>query len=127
MTEEMNLETLAQGAYSGLQGRNRLEFVIKTQQEWSDFYRVLTNRNHPQPPTPSVDFDKYTIVAAFMGEKNNGGYTTEITKVVKDGTGARIYVQESSPAGGRSTMALTQPYHVVKVPKLSGKVGFNYL
>lgn len=126
MTEEMNLETLAKGDYSGLQGRPRQEFVIRTQQEWSDFYRALVSRSSPQPSTPTVDFDQYTILAAFMGEKNKGGYATEITSVVKNGDNAEVWVQEISPVGGRNTMALTQPYHIVKVPTVKGKVEFIY-
>ena len=126
MSTELNLETITQGKTCGMKGRLRQDFVIDTEQAWSDFYRSLVSNAFPTPATPRIDFDKYTVLAVLMGQKPSGGYSTEIAQVVQSGNDAEVYVQESS-AGGKSATVMTQPYHVVKVPKIEGKVEFKYL
>jgi len=125
MTEELKLETIAKGNYSGLEGP-RNSWVIDTQQAWSAFYNKLESKNILRPTAPSVDFSHYTILAVYMGQKSSGGYSTEISKVLQNGKDLEVQVQEFSHSNSMS-MALTQPYHIVKVPKAEGKVEFKYL
>ena len=127
MTTEMNLETVAKGMYCGLEGPQNT-WEIKTEQAWSAFYAKLESRSNPRPVTPSVDFSKYQILAVFMGEQTSGGYSTEMTGVVKNEDNLEVQVQESSPGDDDCcSAAFTQPYHVVKVEKVKGKVEFRYL
>lgn len=126
MTEEMKLETIAKGYYCGLEG-SRNNWIINTEQAWSAFYVKLESRSSPRPPTPFVDFSKYTVVAAFMGEFPTDGYSTEIHKVLQQGKKMEVQIQESSPGEDDCCLqAFTQPYHVVKVEKVEGKVEFTY-
>ncbi len=123
----MKLETIAQGDSCRLEGP-RNSWAIHTEQAWSVFYIKLESTSNSRPQIPGVDFSKYSILAVFMGEKNNGGYSTEITRVLQNGKNVEVYVQETSPKpGDRNGQALTQPYHIVKIPKADGKVEFKYL
>ena len=122
----MKLETLAQGSHSGLRGRRRQELVIRTQPEWDDFYRTLVSEISPQPTMPVIDFNQYSVLAVFRGEKYGNGYSTDITTVIKTGDNIEVYVRESSPVGKLTSLDLSQPYHVVKVEKVKGKVKFSY-
>ena len=127
MTTEMNLETIAKGVYCGLEGPQNT-WEIKTEQAWSAFYAKLESRSNPRPSTPPVDFSQHAVLAVFMGEKQTGGYFTEISKVLQNGDDLEVQVQESSPGDDDCySQGDSQPYHLVKVPRVKGKVEFRYL
>jgi hypothetical protein len=58
-------------------------------------------------------FDRNLVVAAFMGERNTGGYSVDITQDV-DGV---VQVAAKEPGkGGMVTQVLTTPFKVVSLP-----------
>ena len=58
-------------------------------------------------------FDRNLVVAAFMGERNTGGYSVEITQ---DGDGL-VHVAAKEPGkGAMVTQVLTTPFKVVSLP-----------
>jgi hypothetical protein len=82
------------------------------------------------PPVPVVDFTSQIIDVVFRGTKSSGGYGVEVTSVdEEEGGGGDLVVNflTSDPfPGGMTTMALTQPYHIVKIDHLGGgKVTFE--
>ena len=74
-----------------------------------------------------VNFSNEMLIAVFMGNRNTGGFATEITSVTNLGNSIEVNVTETSP--GRRCMtvqALTQPYHIIKTAKMTKQVIFNY-
>jgi hypothetical protein len=117
--------TLDKGGSSGI--RERKFVVVKTEQEWAELWRAHASVVIPPRERPSVDFNNEMVVAAFLGEQRNGGFTVEITRIEENSEKNKLNVfwRETKPlAGGMTSQALTQPYHVVKNKKLESTVTF---
>jgi hypothetical protein len=84
----------------------------------------------PQGETPP-DFSKETVLAVGMGPQSSGGYEIRITKITHMAggiTGGMTFVNyvERRPAPGEMvTLALTNPVHLVRIPKLRSRFVFT--
>jgi hypothetical protein len=110
------------GAFSRQETANRV--VVKDQKAWEDLWAIMNGRIRPQPELPKIDFDKQMVIGVFMGSRNSGGYSVKITGIESNGK-LTVKVKETSPGRGMAgAAALTQPYHVVLVPKSDKPVEF---
>lgn len=118
------IRTLVKGHRSGI--REPLEAVARTSEDWSDLWR----RHSPGTPrrtAPDLDLDKEMVAAVFLGEKHTGGYTVEITRADTDGSTLFLYYRTGSPnPQGMVIQVLTQPYHMVRLPKLDTRCVFVF-
>ncbi|MCA1591336.1 MAG: protease complex subunit PrcB family protein [Acidobacteria bacterium] len=65
-------------------------------------------------PDVGADFFKSNlVVAAFLGERNTGGYSVGITR---EAGGALVVSEQTPPEGAMLTQALTNPFRIVSVP-----------
>jgi hypothetical protein len=65
------------------------------------------------------------VVGLFVGEKSTGGYEVEITRAERrDAKLYLYYVEKSPPRDAMVTQVLTQPYHLVKIPRDDTPVTF---
>ncbi|MEH1912928.1 protease complex subunit PrcB family protein [Nostoc sp.] len=130
----MNIDftTIARGSDSGYQSASQM--VIDNSERWIDLWQQHTSNAEPPPPIPQVDFTRYSVVAVFAGEQPTGGYSVEILSAETSGS----QTQERSPiaitvqyrqreAGDFVTEALTYPYHIIRIPKIDGKVVFKHI
>jgi len=85
--------------------------IITSQPQLATLYKELNIEE-----VPTVDFTKNNVVALFLGQKNNGGYSIGIKSVTFDGDTATVNTVETKPTG-MSTMAITNPYYVATVTK----------
>jgi hypothetical protein len=120
--------TIARGSNSGYQSASQM--VIKNSEQWIDCWQQHTSNTEPPPPVPRVDFTRYSIVAVFAGEQPTGGYSVEILSVETSGSPTQeqlaITVQHLQPgAGDFVTEALTYPYHIIRIPRIDGRVVFK--
>jgi len=103
-----DLEILAQGIQSRIQ--HPFVAVIRDAQTYAELKKA-------EPQLPKLDeefFESSIAVAAFLGERNTGGYSVEITR-----EGGGILVTENKP--GKSAMVtqmITFPFELVSVPAL---------
>jgi len=111
--------TLAKGFVSGM--HEPAQIVIRSQDEWVAVWGRHT-RAHAQPPSaPPVDFSREMVVGIFMGQRGTGGYEIEITRVERADSQLRVYYRSKDPEpGAMVTQMLTQPYHVIKLPRDDG-------
>ncbi len=123
----MNIEftTIAQGSNSGYQSASQV--VIDNSEQWNDLWQRHTCNTEPPPPVPQVDFTRYSVVVVFAGEQPTGGYLVEILSAETSGSQTQeqlaITVQHRQPkAGDFVTEALTYPYHMIRIPKIHGRV-----
>jgi len=99
--------------------------MVQSEVEWRDLWSKTTSNQTPPPQLPDVDFEKETLIAAFMGTERTGGYAIEITKITETDSALMVSVKEISPGPNCIvTMALTQPYHIVKILKTEKQVEF---
>jgi len=65
------------------------------------------------------------VAGVFSGEKSTGGYEVEITRAErKDSRLYLYYLEKSPPPDAIVTQVLTQPYHLVKLPRDDARVVF---
>lgn len=99
--------------------------VIKDQTEWNNLLlkiNILTAANSIMPDI-DVDFTKYQVIAVIDQVRNSGGYSIDITKITETNNSIFVKVEQLKP-GGFYTV-ITQPYHIVKIPKTNKKIVFK--
>lgn len=113
----------ATAASSGIRDRRRL--VIRTDSEWEAFWSDLLSNRMPTPPAPEIDFDRFVVIAATMGQRPTGGHAIGIADVEHVGGEYRVTVVETSPGPGCvTTQALTAPATAVRVERREGGATF---
>ena len=116
--------TLVKGLNSGV--REPAQVVIRSPNEWAAFWGRHTQAQTRPPPTPPVDFSRDMVVVLFMGERATGGYEIEVTNVERTDVGLSIRYRTRSPdPGAMLIQALTQPFHLIRLPRIDGSVIFE--
>jgi hypothetical protein len=89
----------------------------------TDYRAFFANTNVVIPPQPRIDWSTEDMLVACMGSKPSSGYGIKITRVELMTGGitanhAFVDVTETTPTpGGIGLTVMTQPVHVVRVPK----------
>jgi len=99
--------------------------VIKDTQAWTAFMAKInaTNNETGKFTETNIDFTKYQIIAVVDEIYKNGGHSIDITKISEEPK--RINVKVEKLLKGNIATVITQPYHIVKIPKTSKKVVFK--
>jgi hypothetical protein len=118
-------EILKGDIYNGKDSNPKGNLVIKDQTTWND---VLSKMNLILPanmifPDTNIDFTKYQVIAVFDQVRNYGGYSIDITKITETRNRIIVKVEQLKP-GGIATV-ITQPYHIIKMPKNDKKIVFE--
>jgi PrcB C-terminal len=118
--------TIQKGNFSGV--RAPLQIVVRTPAEWESLWKRHASTQSPPSPAPVIDFRAEMVAGVFLGEKSTGGYEVEITKAeLKDGSLVIYYLEKNPGSGGAAIQAITQPFHLVKLPKTDAPVVFSRL
>ena len=98
--------------------------VIRDSTEWETFWAQANAQVEPTPELPAVNFADSMLLVAGLGTRATGGHTVSIDSVAR-GTTLRVFVTSVTP-GPRcmTTMAITWPVQVVRVPRFDGSVEF---
>jgi PrcB C-terminal len=100
----------------------RERLVVRSRAEWEALWARLQAR---LDPAPAVDFAREMLLVAALGERPSGGYRVSIPAVAQDGALLRAEVLEIRPGRGcMTTMAVTTPVAVVRVPRSEAPVEF---
>jgi hypothetical protein len=97
--------------------------VLRDRAAWEAAWREL-QAGLAAGPAPAVDFGREMVVVVAAGQKSSGGHAVRVdgTSQGADG-GLVVHVTATSPGEGcMSTMALTSPVDVVRVPRAPGAV-----
>jgi hypothetical protein len=87
--------------------------LIRNPSEW---YAAMDRAGamHPVPP-PAIDWSKYAVVLAVLGEQPVLGYGIEITQALRHGQDLLLKVDVELPDVQNPTQNFTSPYHIVQV------------
>ena len=102
------------------------QLVFQTRDELS---KVWVADGGKEADIPAIDFEKETVVAVFSGQKNSGGYSIKIERILSQKRGSVesivVLFRETVPTpGSMQTRALTFPGHVVVIQKSVAKFSF---
>ena len=113
---QISFSTLSKGVYSGL--TQPTQQIIRSEKIWLGVWAQLQSHLVPIPPAPKVNFSKNTVVVVSLGQQSSGGHDIEVESVVLKGKVIEIGLAIQHPGPGcLTTQALTQPYHVISVPR----------
>lgn len=111
---------LARGNHSGVRAERMS--VIRDNEALARAWSEAGERGDP----PTVDFQESMVVAVFMGERRTGGHRVRVESVRESGDEMVISVNMEAPGRNcMTTQALTQPYQIVRLPRLEGEVAFQ--
>ena len=114
------------GKISGITEKTHV--VVNDSKAWNELYKKIhSNSLGGSHAIPYVDFEKYTVIAVFMGEQPNQQYSLEIQKVTEvKGLKhfIKVYANEiQRKTSGETVPALTsQPYELIKIKKTDLRV-----
>ena len=92
--------------------------LITTADEWRTLWKSVGSNRMPAPPVPEVNFEENYLVASFLGNRNNGGYSVSVTDMSLNNGTLSVSVLETKPGTNCFvTDAITQPYIIVSVAK----------
>lgn len=92
--------------------------VINSAEEWEGLLQQMSTVNGlPENFGGDIDFSQYTVIAAFSDIQTTGGHFIDVVSVVQTNTALVVSVENSMDGEGNATMIITQPYHIVKIPK----------
>jgi hypothetical protein len=116
--QELPVQTVDQYSFSGLTQR-RFE-VITTTEDWEALWAQTHALVLQPPPLPQLDFTEEMVIAVASGEQSTGGHAITITRVLVLDETLEVWVDEALPAHGQFvSQALCQPYHFVRVPRVT--------
>ncbi|MBA4155114.1 hypothetical protein [Flavobacterium sp.] len=70
-----------------------------------------------------IDFTNYTVIVVIDRIYGNGGHTIDITNITEFETTIVVTVENLQTGNGSSVV--TQPYHIVKIPKATKPIVFE--
>ncbi|HKZ94207.1 MAG TPA: protease complex subunit PrcB family protein [Candidatus Bathyarchaeia archaeon] len=122
--EKLEFATIDRGSHSGQ--INPAYFVIQDTETWIEVWNQHAQFMLDPPPPPSIDFSKHTVIAAFMGEVNTGGYAVNVYDLIDTGSSIVAKIEKTRPGPTCIvTQALTQPYHIVQIAKTDKPIFFD--
>ncbi len=123
-SKELPFETIEIGSYG--KEKQRKDYTITNQHDWQDLWDKIYSTRSPKPSLPKIDFTQSIIIGVFLGQRNTGGYSIEITKVLETEKNIEVLVEETSPGEGcMVSMALTYPMHIIKIQKVDKEIEFK--
>ena len=114
---------------NGFHSETGFRLVIKTQEEFNDFWKRFTSQMIPdnRPPQPEVDFSKDMIVVSAMGQRpTSGPYLTFIDGACEVDGQVEVFVSNvDNPKciGGWTTLSF--PADAVLIPRTDLPVVFR--
>jgi hypothetical protein len=100
---------------SGFDDATRL--VVRDTTAWRSAWVRLNARFFPQPPLPTIDFSRETVLIAAMGERASGGFEIHLDSILRRPDAIEVSVRSVVPGDGCMLSAtFTQPVDVAKIP-----------
>ena len=100
--------------------------VIKSREEFSDFWKGLTMPGQSLPPLPEIDFSKEMIIAAVMGQRPTSGYLTVIDGACEVDGQVEVFISSvEDPSCIGVFDSYTYPSDAVRIPRSDLPVVFR--
>ena len=119
---ELIFTDVGSGSLYGDEGIQQSNLVLNNQTEWQN---LLTQVNAVSPVSDNfeettIDFESYTVIAVFLEIKPTS-WGIEVTSVFENENDILVSNEETE---GDATI-LSQPFHIVKIPKTTKDIVFE--
>jgi hypothetical protein len=112
---------IGKGIHSGNALQSNL--VITNQADWLQLMNSLTSANTSNFTETNIDFNNFQLLVSIDGTRPNTGYSIDISNVIENIT--NITATVSILNSGNGFTVLSQPFHIVKIPKSTKPVVFQ--
>ena len=121
----VQFSVIAQGDPSPSQTQNisKSNLVIKDSESWNNLLNTISTYEIARFTETNIDFSKYRVIVVFDQVYSNGGHSIDITKITEDHY--HIFVKVEKLLKGNDATVVTQPYHIVKIPKTEKEIVFK--
>jgi hypothetical protein len=111
---------------NGVEGINESNIVVNDDTSWEILLDQMTTVNNlPWNFGPNVDFTQSTVIATFDKVQMSGGFAIDIISVTEGNGKVVVDIEKSEGGEGAATAIITQPYHIVIIPKTTLPVTFE--
>lgn len=119
---EWGFDVLCKGDLSRIDYQKN--YVIKSNSE----YQNMLNESWVSCPLEDINFSSYMVVAVFMGEKNTGGYSIQVKRVIEYIDRYVIEIERTYPRDGDiRIMWISHPFQVIRTKSTDKPVTFKYI
>lgn len=123
----VNFTLIAQGNLYGVgqEDINKQNFTISDSSSWNELMDKMNTVNNVSDGflETNIDFVNFIIIAVFDDIKPNGGNSIDVIKIVENEN--ENFVTIDNILKGNATTVMTQPFHIVKIPKTNKLVIFE--
>ena len=116
---QLRLTTIEAAANAGKVEKGLRFLVISRQDTFVKIYRKIGSLRLPKATPPVIDFERYRVLIAFMGQKSTAGYGIGFGETVVQ-RGETIEVKALSaipPHGAILAQVVTNPYAIALVDR----------
>jgi hypothetical protein len=106
-----------------------MEQVIRSRDEWCQFWKIRKEGYTPSPPCEEpegVDWKNHCLAVIALGQRPNGCIGIRIAGVRRQDGGVLVSAQETRRTPGPCTMAIVYPLAVVRLPAWAETVKVEY-
>ena len=96
--------------------------IIQSEGNWEILRAEMNSVNQTQNEV-SIDFDQSTVLAYFDEIRPSGGYGVQIVSVIETNNEIQVSAKFTHPTDV-AIEVMTQPYHIVSIPKTKKKITF---
>lgn len=110
---------------SGFENIPQQNTIILNNVEWDQLKAQMDSFNVVSTnfSETNIDFNNYLIIAVFDQIYGNNGHSIDITNIVEYENNIVVTVENLQTGNSQST--ITQPYHIVKIPKTTKPIVFE--
>ena len=124
LNRSVTFETIEKDLYSGVDTPQNV--VITNINDWKELWDETVTWTPDE--LPFVNFNESMVVAVFMGERISGGFNIEVLEIKEADNVIQVISRVTNPDSSRGvTLALTQPFHMIKINKTSKEIIFSEL
>ena len=122
----ITMTSLYKGSLSGSGNIPKQNKVVNSEKDWLAFLEEVHAPEYMVNQLKGkVDFSKNTIIVVVDSRRNTGGFSIEIVKVSNKKGKLIVNIEGKGPKPtDMVTMALTQPIHLVRIPKTNKEIVF---
>lgn len=128
--DELNLVEFTQIGQNNLYGNGeenitKQNLVISESNSWNELIGKMNTVNYVSDEftETDIDFANFIVIAVFDKVYGNGGHSIDIIKITENEN--RVIVTIRNILRGDATSIMTQPFHIVKIPKTDKLIIFE--
>ena len=99
--------------------------TISDTETWNDLLDKMNTVNNESDEftETDIDFEEFVIIAVFDKIYGHGGYSIDIMRIFENTNTITVKVDHISK--GDATLIMTQPFHIVKIPRTDKLIVFE--